>query len=183
MQKALMFSLLFLIFNSFYEARAGGFDIGAGLGFADSGNTEALDGGWDLQVGYEMIETEDWNFGAQFHLIKGFTSEGDVKEERLLYSGSDNTDSTIMAFDSQALYLTARPDNWWLQFKAGIVHGDYHTVDKDASKMGAALGLGIVVGSEDFRLHLLDFHRYQFGGDSFNVYSISIGILFPLFHR
>jgi hypothetical protein len=181
MQKILICIVLLLTLNVFSEARAEGFDIGVGLGFVDSGNTEAFDGGGDLQVGYEMIDTEDWNFGAQLHLIKGLTSQSDVEDERLVYSGYDTADSTVMAFDSQAFYFTARPEDWWLQFKAGIVHGDYHTVNKDVSDIGTALGVGIVLGSDDVRLHVLDFHRYQIGGDSFNVYSISIGILFPFF--
>ena len=126
MPKILVCIALSLILSSFSEIRAEGLDFGFGVGFVDSDNTEAFDGGLDLQVGYEMIETEDWNFGAQLHLIKGVTSESDVEDERLVYSGYDTTDSTVMAFDSQAFYLTARPENWLLQFKAGIVHADYH---------------------------------------------------------
>ncbi len=173
MQKIFIYIALFLTLNSFSEAWAGSFDIGLGLGFTDSRSSESFDDGWDVQIGYEMIETDNWNFGTQFHLIKSWTSESDVEEARQ-YAYDDDT---IMAFDSQALYLTARPENWWVHFKAGIVNADYHTIKKDVNSRGIAMGVGITLGSEDIRLHLFDFHRYKIGGDSFNIYTISAAFL------
>lgn len=170
LQKTLICFALFLTFSSFSEVRAEGFDLGVGLGFVDSAESKGFDGGWDIELGYELPEINKWNVGAQLHVIKGWTSAGDVEEERAY----GDYDSTVMAFDSQALYLTMRPEDWWVQFKAGLVHADYHTVQEDTSGTGLAVGIGIMVGSGDFRLHMLDIHRYQIGGDTFYIYSFSI---------
>lgn len=170
MQKTLIGFALFLTLNSFSEVWAEGFDVGVGFAFVDPGASEGSDRGFDIELGYELPEINKWNFGAQLHLINGLTSKSDVEEERAYGFG----DSNIMAFDSQALYLTARPEDWWVQFNAGLVHANYYTVEKDVSSTGVAVGIGIMVGSEDFRLHMLDVHRYQIGGDSFYIYSFSI---------
>jgi hypothetical protein len=97
-----------------------------------------------------------------------------VDEDKEYYYYDD--DSSSMAFDSQALYLTARPEKWWLQFRAGLVHASYYTVEQDEDGFGVAAGVGLVIGSETIRLHLLDYNRYQIGSDGFNVYTIAIGI-------
>ncbi len=175
MRKALICFILLLTLGSFTEISAEGFDLGVGLGFADSPDQGVFDGGWDIQLGYEFNQTENWNFGTELHIINGWTTKGDVEEEKE-YAYEE---STMMAFNSQALYLTARPEHrWvnWLQFKAGVVRADYHTVKTDEITMGTAMGVGIVFGSEKFRLRMLDYHRYFVGGDSFNVYSFSLFI-------
>jgi hypothetical protein len=164
---------LFLLLCTFSEAGAEVFDVGVGVGVAGSGTPDLYDGVWDLQLGYEMETSKEWNFGAQLHLVKGWTSKSDVDEER----AHGEEASTVTAFDSQALYLTARPEDWWLQFKAGIVHTDYHTVDKDESGVGAAVGIGLVVPSDFIQVHILDYHRYQVGGESFDVLSASVLIV------
>ena len=170
----MIFSGLCLLLNLFSEARAGGLDLGVGLGFVDAADADGFDGGWDLQAGYEIKKTELWNFGAQVHVISGWTTRSDVNEDKEY----GETDSTAMAFDSQAVYLTARPENWWVQFRAGLVHASYYTVEQDEDGFGVAAGVGLVIGSDKIRLHLLDFDRYQIGSDGFNIYSISIGIFF-----
>jgi hypothetical protein len=173
MQNRFVLIALFLTFGTCFSAWAGSFNAGVGLGFADSRQTEGFDGGWDLQFGYEMNTTQHWDFGAQFHLIRGWTTKGDVNEEKAY----GYEDSTVMAFNSEALYLTARPKNWWILFKAGLVHADYHTVTKDVSDTGLALGVGIVLGSDLLRLHLIDYHRYIIGSEHFDIYTIAIGFV------
>lgn len=174
MHKAMICFVLCLALNLFSEARAEGLDIGFGLGFVDSANSDGFDGGWDLQIGYEMKQTEHWNFGAQLHFINGWTSKDAVDEDKEY----NDTDSTTMVFDSQALYLTARPANWLLQFRTGVVHASYYTIEQDKTGFGVAAGAGLIIGSEKIRLHILDYNRYQIGADGFNVYSISIGIFY-----
>ncbi|WP_345978101.1 hypothetical protein [Sulfurimonas sp. HSL3-7] len=170
MQKMLICFALFLISGTFSTLQAEGFDAGLGFALVNPGASEGSDKGFDIQLGYELPEINSWYFGTQLHAINGLTSKSDVDDERA--NGSEG--NSILAFDSQALYLTARPENWWVQFNAGMVHANYYTLDKDASNIGTAVGIGVMVGSEDFRLHMFDFHWYQFGGDSFFVYSFSI---------
>ena len=61
----------------------------------------------------------------------------------------------------------------WIQFKAGVVHASYKTTLINESRLGLAAGVGVTLGSEKkVRIHLLDYSRYEVGGDSFNVYSL-----------
>ena len=174
MHKAGICSVLCLALVGASAAWAEGLDFGFGLGFVSAADTDGFDGGWDVQVGYERKQTEHWNFGAQVHVISGWTDKSSVDEDREY----GDIESTTMAFDSQALYVTARPENWWIQLRAGVVHASYYTVNQDEDGFGVAAGAGLVIGSEAVRLHLLDYNRYQIGSDAFNVYSISIGIFF-----
>ena len=167
----LLFAIQFLGAGC-HQAWAGSFDLGVGLGFADSQSDDGFEGGWDVQAGYEGAMIGDWNIGGMVHLIKGWTD----RSKAGLYSGD-----TSMYFQSTALYATARPEHrWlqWLQLKGGLVDARYKTMATEGSGMGLALGAGIVLGGDDFRLHALDVYRYQIGGRSFNIYSISIAILF-----
>jgi len=107
---------LLLVLCTFGEAEAEVFDVGVGIGVVGSRSPERYEGVWDLQLGYEVRMSKEWNLGAQLHLTKGWTSKSDVDEEKAY---GDET-RTVMAFDSQALYLTLRPEDWWLQFKAGL---------------------------------------------------------------
>jgi hypothetical protein len=150
-------------------AWAASFNAGAGLAFVDGKNLEGFDGGWDLQFGYEAKETTHWGLGVQLHLLKGWTSKSDVEAD------SD------MSFRSTAVYLTARPlARWaqWLQLKAGIAKANYVTAEEDNKGTGTALGVGVVLGSQKVQWHLLDYQRYAISGDQFNVYSISLAVLF-----
>jgi hypothetical protein len=160
---------LFLIACCPCFAWAGAFNAGLGLVFADASNLEGFDGGWDLQFGYEAKETKYWNLGVQLHLIKGWTSEGDVEA------------NSHMSFDSTAVYFTARPTARgarWLQLKAGIAKADYVTAEKNNKDTGTAFGVGVVIGDEKVQWHLLDYQRYTISGDQFNIYSISLAVLF-----
>lgn len=150
-------------------ARAGSFDFGLGLGFADSTDSNAFEGGWDVIAGYERDVSDGWHWGAQMHVIKGWTDKDSI------------VDDTGMFFRSTALYATARPEDWWLQFSGGVVSADYNSLTMDGGGTGIAMGLCIVLGDDDFRFHLLDIHRYIIGGQGFNVYSISFLILFEPF--
>jgi hypothetical protein len=150
------------------QAAAGSFDLGVGLGFADSSGNGAFEGGWDLQVGYERKMLDDWNVGAQLHWLKGWTDKSKTMVD------------TDMYFQSTALYVIARPDDWWLQFSGGVVSADYKSQTMAGSGTGLAVGAGIVLGGESLRLHLLDVRRYMIAGQGFNIYSISL--VFFLFH-
>jgi hypothetical protein len=170
MQKTLLSFALFLLLGSSTEVRSEGFDLGVGVGFVDKADSDSYEKGWDIELGYELPEINSMNYGAQLHFIKGWTSTDKVEEERAY----GDYDSRVMAFDSQALYFTARPEDWWVQFKVGLAHANYHTVQQDTSGTGLAVGIGIMVGSENFRLHMFDIHRYQIGKESFYIYSFSI---------
>ncbi len=173
MNRSILWSLLLLTFVVLSEAKADDFDLGLGFNYLGAQSGE-LDFGVEAQLGYEMLEVEKWNFGAQLHLISGITTKGDVDEDKAY--GIE--DSTRLAYDSQALYLTARPKNWWLQFQLGMVHADYYTTRKDESSIGPAFGLALVAPTKYVTLHMMDFHHYRVNGESFNVYSISMLILF-----
>lgn len=175
-QPAIAASLCYALVQG--PARAEGVDIGAGLGLVS--NQHGFEGGWDIQVGYEFKETQRLSLGAQWQWYKGWTSEsrlGDVEG---------------MAFSSNALYLTARPRHEalrWLQFKAGVVNANYKIAEYDSAagtvvvrsdrsgETGLALGLGLVIDSDKVRLHLLDYQRYSFAGESFDAFSISLVVL------
>lgn len=147
-------------------AGAGSFNFGAGLGFAESSSSGSLEGGWDVIAGYEKNAADGWSIGGQLHYIKGWTDKN-----------SEFID-TRMYFQSTALYVTARPENWWVQFSGGVVSAEYKALTIAGSGTGLAVGAGLVLGSESLRLHLLDYHRYLIGGQHFDVYSISFGVLY-----
>lgn len=170
---ALLISTGLFVAGSCQPVWAGSFDIGLGLGFADSQDSDGFEGGLDLQAGYERRFSDNWNLGGQIHLIHGLTSKSEI----------DAYSDTSMYFQSTALYATARPQNrWlkWLQLKGGIVSADYKSQTVEGSGTGVALGAGVVIGGDKVRFHVLDIYRYQVGGDSFNIYTISIAYLFPL---
>lgn len=159
-------------------ALAEGVDIGAGFGLVSQ--QHGFEGGWDIQAGYEFKETERFSLGAQWQWYKGWTSESRLGEVE------------GMAFSSNALYLTARPRHEalrWLQFKAGVVNANYKIAEYDSAagkvvvrsdrsgETGLALGLGLVIGSDKVRFHLLDYQRYSFAGESFNAFGISLVVL------
>jgi hypothetical protein len=158
-------------------AMAEGFDIGAGLGFISE--RQGLEAGWDVEVGYEFKETERVSLGVQWEWINGWTSENRVGDEE------------GMSWRSNALYLTMRPKPAklrWLQLKAGMVNANYKIADfdnelsavrvsKDNSGTGIALGVGLVLGSDKVRLHLLDYQHYVIDGDKFDSFGLSLTVL------
>jgi hypothetical protein len=175
-QPAMAASLCYALVQG--PALAEGVDIGAGFGMVS--HQHGVEGGWDVQVGYEFKETERFSLGVQWQWFNGWTSEsrlGDVEG---------------MAFRSNALYLTARPRHEalrWLQLKAGLVNANYKIAEYDGAagtvvvrsdrsgETGLALGLGLVFGSDKVRFHLLDYQRYSFAGESFDAFGISLVLL------
>ena len=77
-RRFLCLPLLFVLGTTCMEAAEGSFDIGLGLGFADAASSDAFEGGWDLQFGYEWHQGQSWNVGTQLHVILGWTSASDV---------------------------------------------------------------------------------------------------------
>lgn len=147
------------------QVHAGELDLGLGLSVIESTKGDAFEIGWDFQAGYEFLEYDSWNFGTQIQLARGLIARADVDIEGDLY------------YSSNALYFTARPENWWVQFKGGVVQAEYQTFVKDVSNTGYGLGMGVVLDYGDFRIHLIDYQRLTFGSDSFDVYTMSIGVM------
>lgn len=149
-----------------------GFTLGANLEFVDGEfSDEAFDGGLGLQVGYEFKEQGNWKYGV---LFEGLSLWND--EEDLVNAGE-------MIYDSRSLFATARPTNWPVMFKAGIVDADYKILLQDntqnfreESDIGYAVGIGLVTGSEKFRFNLLDIKRIKVGGETFTSYGITLAI-------
>jgi hypothetical protein len=163
------------ITSSPIQKKDGSLNFGLGLGFANIPEDMAV--GWDGILGYEWIEKDAWNIGAQLHYLNN--------------SIGKDTD-----YRSLGLFVTARPENkWfqWLQFKAGLVSDDYSTrpprVDFQNylegqniswGGTGGAIGVGFVAPELFFQFHILDIERHFVAGHSFNVYTISVLILLDL---
>ena len=170
-KKLLQISVLIFAICFAHPVCAGPFNFGLSFELVDATNFNGSDFGLSLQLGYEIKKTEHWNIGLEVDLFNGLTDENDINEYY-------DTESSYMVFDSQAIYVTARPKNWFLHFKAGVVKADYKTATKDTDDIGLALGLSLVFGSDIFgsnrvRFHLLDYQHYKIGGDSFNSRRVS----------
>lgn len=144
---------------------ASSFNFGVGQSIIDGVHSEAAGSGWDVQVGYAFARKRAWDFGLQLQITRQENSD------------TEFTSPSDLAFSSNALYLSARPSDWWLYFKGGVVHVDYRTLAKAQEDVGLGLGAGITYGSGDIRLHLLDYQRISVGDDSFNMYTISLAVL------
>jgi len=160
--------LLTLLATLFSPAFAGSIILGVNLEFVDGRfNDEAFDGGWGLHLGYEFKEWKKWQFGAMFEYMDGWYDPEDLE------------------IAGEMMYDSARPTNWPLLFKAGIVDADYRVLQqdftqdfRDVSDTGYAYGVALVFGNENFRLDLLDIKRIKIGSDTFTSYGISLGVLF-----
>ena len=169
--KSLLFVILLAISSPLY---AGSVILGLNLEFVDGRfNDEAFDGGWGIHLGYEFKEWKSWQFGAMFEYMDGWYNQEDLE-----IAGE-------MMYDSKSLYATARPTNWPLLFKVGIVDADYKILQedftqnfRDVSDTGYAYGVALVFGNEQFRLDLLDIKRIKIGSDTFTSVGISLGVLF-----
>jgi hypothetical protein len=156
------------------RADAGAFILGLNLEFIDSRfNDEGFDGGLGLHAGYEFKDWHNWHFGGLFEYMNGWYSKDELESVG------------EMKYDSKSLYATARPHNWPLMLKAGVVDADYSVLlddtsrkFRDVSNTGYAYGISLVIGNERFRLDLLDYKRVKVGHDTFDSYGISLGILF-----
>jgi hypothetical protein len=157
----------------------GSFDLGVGFGAVD--HRDGLDLGWTYKIGYEFGDVGNFHAGVQWHGQTGVSDRNDLPQVEGL------------SFRSNALYATFRPTPACLsgiQFSTGIVLADYRSSyydeagnrtvirDPDPSRTGFALGVAIVLPFADvFRLHLLDYHRYRIGGETFDLYGISVAAL------
>ena len=109
-------------------------------------------------------------------------TRGDCRTQAILYRPYDEIEDDVdnegaLKYSSNALYFTARPENWWVQFKGGVVQVEYQTLVKNENNTGYGLGMGVVLDYGNFRIHLIDYQRLTFGSDSFNVYTMSIGVM------
>jgi hypothetical protein len=169
--KYLMFTALLLICR---PVLSGAIIIGINLEFIEARfNDEGFDGGLGIHAGYEFKEWKNWHFGGLFEYMSGWYDEEDLE-----IAGE-------MMYESKSLYATARPHNWPVVFKAGIVNADYKVLEesmtqnfRDVSDTGYAYGVALALGNESFRLDVIDIKRVKVGNDSFNSYGISLGILF-----
>ncbi|MEJ2141048.1 MAG: hypothetical protein P8Y24_01615, partial [Gammaproteobacteria bacterium] len=151
---------------------AEGFTIGANLEFVDGDfSGEAFDGGFGLQVGYEFKEQGNWQYGVLFEGLSLWNDEED------LYNAGE------MVYDSRSLFATARPTNWPVIFKAGIVDAEYKVLlqndtqnFREVNDTGYAVGIGLVMGNETFRVNLLDIQHIKVGGETFTSYGITLAI-------
>jgi len=167
-----LFVMLFAVFAS--PLYAGAIILGLNLEFIDARfNEEGFDGGYGIHAGYEFKEWESWHFGGLFEYMNGW------------YNREDLEIAGEMMYESKSLYATARPRNWPLMFKAGVVDADYNILRQDATQdfrevsgTGYAYGAALVIGNEYFRLDLLDYKRVKIGSDSFDSFGISLGVLF-----
>jgi len=146
---------------------AQGVSVGLSLEFIDQASTEALDGGFGLQAGYEFRASEHWDYGLEFHYFDGWTKESELVDE------------FDLSFRSYGLSATARPHNWPIMFRAGLVNAKYKTIYTSQSDTGYSYGFGIVIGDDKLRLHLLDYDRYEIGSETFNSYALSL-VLFGM---
>ena len=156
-------------------AYSGAVVAGLNLEFVESrfGEKGSIDGGLGFHAGYEFREWKNWRFGGQLEYLSGWNSEDDLV-----------TAGEIM-YEAISLYATARPYNWPVVFKAGLVNADYKVLQSDltsdfreVSDTGYAYGVALVIGNEMLRLDLLDFKRMKIGNDTFNSYGISLAIFF-----
>lgn len=166
-------SIIVLLISTTLNADSGAFVLGLNIDFVQSRhNSSGFDGGFGVHVGYEFLESENWYFGGLVEVLNGWNDNED------LYAEGD------MMYSSKSMLAIARPKEWPVMFKAGIVDAEYKTVkeilgipylsrEKDT---GYAYGLALVLGDENFRLSLLDYKRIKIGNDSFSAFGISLRV-------
>lgn len=159
--------LLLLLSNPAYS---GAVLLGLNLEVVESRFTEeGIDFGFGVHGGYEFKDFHNWHFGALFEFMNGVLEKDDL------------TNDGEMNFKSKSLFATARPRDWPIIFKVGVVDADYTILTdsvtqnfREVSDTGYAYGVALSFGGDAFRLDLLDYKRIKIGNDSFDSYGISI---------
>ncbi|HEB59531.1 MAG TPA: hypothetical protein ENJ01_09935 [Gammaproteobacteria bacterium] len=162
----LQHGMLLLMLLPAGTAWGGGWDIGVSAEIVDTVDAPYFEEGPGFHLGYEFIDTEDVSLGLQLHYVNGNTREQD-----LLYDDE-------MTFTSTAVFATLRPRHWPLFVKLGRVHAEYTTLFERGEGSGLAWGAGLVFGDDYWRLHVLDYERYELDGVSFNTFSITVTVIF-----
>ena len=158
------------------QANAEGLSLGVNLEFVEptsSGFAEdQLDGGIGFHIGYEFKKWKNWNLGVQYEQLDGWN-----KPEQMYHAGE-------FLYSSKSILATARPTDWFVMFKAGLVNANYKVllqnytqIFREVNDTGYALGLAFVLGDENFRLEFLDFKHINIGGKSFNSIGITVRVL------
>ena len=163
--------LILLLFLS-SPAYSGAIILGLNVEAVESRFTEeGFDFGFGVQGGYEFKDFKSWHFGALFEFMNGVLDEDDLDT------------AGEMTYKSKSLFATARPGNWPIMFKVGVVDADYKILEegitqnfREVSDTGYAYGVALSFGGDAFRLNLLDFTRVKIGNDSFDSYGISIAV-------
>ncbi|MDH3343367.1 MAG: hypothetical protein OEM07_06565 [Gammaproteobacteria bacterium] len=167
--------IIALLTSTTLKADSGAFILGLNLDFIQSREYgSGFDGGFGFHAGYEFLESENWYYGGLVEVLNGWNDTED------LYTEGD------MMYNSKSLLAIARPKEWPVMFKAGIVDAEYQVVKEmlgipllsRVNDTGYTYGLALAIGDEKFRLNLLDYKRIKIGDDNFSAFSISLLILF-----
>ena len=176
-----LFSVCLILFLG--PANAEGLNLGINFEFvepASSGFAEnELDGGFGFHIGYEFKKRpkwKNWNLGVQYEQMDGWN-----KPEKTYYTGE-------FMYSSKSILATARPTDWPIIFKAGLVNANYKVLLQTGTQnfnvvndTGYALGFALVGGGEQYRFELLDFKHTKIGNKSFNSLGLSFSIILPAF--
>ena len=165
--------VLMILMGIHNPAYSGALIIGVNLEFVEAGFSDlSYDGGLGFQVGYEFQEWKKWQFGGLFEYFDNWNKQEDL------------TSAGEMTFDSYSLYATARPKNWPIMFKAGIVNAEYNVLLQEYTQnfrevrdTGYGYGVALVFGDKYLRYNLLEVKRIKIGSDTFTSYGITISIL------
>ncbi len=146
-------------------AQAHGWDLGVSAEFVDAVDAPYLEDGIGFHLGYEFIDTDNLRLGVQMHYIDGSSRAED------LYFADE------MSFSSLAGFVTLRPRGLPLFVKLGRARVEYTTLFERRQASGLAWGAGLAFGDDYWRLHVLDYERYELDGIAFNTFSVTLTII------
>lgn len=164
---------LILLLALSHPAYAGAIIIGINLDFIQSRfSDEGFDGGLGVHAGYEFKDLKDWHFGGLIEVLNGWNTQ-----ENLYTAGE-------MMYRSRSLFATARPSDWPIMFKAGLVDAEYKVLEesiagkylREENSTGYAYGVALVLGNDNFRLNALDYKRIKIGSDTFEAFGITLRV-------